>query len=67
MRKNFSSHIMNVFSANETSYDEIKNLMLDLAAGREMFDAEGNKIAKADAEAPDIEEAEEVLEDTDNA
>lgn len=51
MRKNFSSHIMNVFSANETSYDEIKNLMLDLAAGREMFDAEGKKIVKADAEA----------------
>ena len=51
MAKNFSTHIMNVFSANETNYDEIRNLMLDLAQGREMFDEEGNKIAKADAEA----------------
>ena len=51
MAKNFSAHIMSVFSANETSYDEIKNLMTDLAYGREMFDAEGNKISKAEAEA----------------
>ena len=47
---NFSQNVMNVFAQNETNYDEVKNLMTDLAKGREMFDADGNKIAKADAE-----------------
>lgn len=49
-KMNFSSHIMNVFSQNETNYDGVKNLMSDLALGREMFDDEGNRVSKADAE-----------------
>ena len=50
MVKNFSQNVMNVFMQNDTNYSEVKNLMTDLARGREMFDADGNKIAKADAE-----------------
>ena len=49
-KMNFISHIMNVFSQNETNYDGVKNLMSDLALGREMFDDEGNRVSKADAE-----------------
>lgn len=46
----FSSHIMNVFAQNETSYEGVRNLMSDLAMGREMFDEDGNKIPKVVAE-----------------
>lgn len=46
----FSNHIMNVFTSMETSYDELKNLMCDLAFHREMFDDEGNKIPTQVAE-----------------
>ena len=49
-RMNFSNHVMNVFNHYETTYDEVKNLMSDLAMHREMFDEDGNKISKADAE-----------------
>ena len=50
MRKiNFSANVMNVFSEMGTSYDEVKNLMYDLAVGNEIFDGE-RVVPKAEAE-----------------
>lgn len=46
----FTSNVKNVFAKYETSYDEVKNLMSDLAMHREMYDDEGNKISKQEAE-----------------
>ncbi len=53
MRKlNFSAHVMNVFSEMETNYDEVKNLMFDLAMGNEIYDEEsGRVVPKQEAEA----------------
>lgn len=49
---NFSAHVMNVFSEMETNYDEVKNLMFDLAMGNEIYDEEsGRVVPKAEAEA----------------
>lgn len=45
----FSANIMNVFSEMETNYDEVKNLMFDLAIGNEIFDGE-RVVSKAEAE-----------------
>lgn len=48
---NFSAHVMNVFSEMETNYDEVKNLMFDLAMGNEIYDEEsGRVVPKAEAE-----------------
>ena len=41
---NFSTHVMNVFNEMETNYDEIKNLMYDLAMGNEIYDAESDRV-----------------------
>ena len=50
MRKyNFSANVMNVFSEMDTNYDEVKNLMFDLAMGNEIFDGE-RVVARAEAE-----------------
>ena len=46
----FSEHVKNVFSKFGTNYEEVKNLMSDLALKREMYDEDGNKITKAEAE-----------------
>ena len=46
---NFSTHVMNVFSEMETNYDEVKNLMFDLALGNEIFDGD-RVVPKAEAE-----------------
>lgn len=51
-KMNFSAHVMNVFNEMETNYDEIKNLMYDLAMGNEIYDAESDRvISKQEAEA----------------
>ena len=56
MRKNmnklvFSTHAMNLFNKFETSYEEINNLMYDLAMGNEIYDEESGKvISRRDAE-----------------
>lgn len=52
MRKiNFSNHVMNVFSEMKTNYDEVKNLMVDIAMGNEIYDAETDRVVpKAEAE-----------------
>lgn len=46
----FSSNVMNVFAKYETDYEDVKNLMTDLALRREMFDEEGNIVPKQEAE-----------------
>ena len=52
MRKiNFSNHVMNVFSEMKTNYDEVKNLMFDIAMGNEIYDALTDRVVpKAEAE-----------------
>ena len=51
-KMNFSAHVMNVFNEMETNYDEIKNLMFDLAMGNEIYDAESERvIPRQEAEA----------------
>lgn len=40
----FSAHVMNVFNELNTNYDEIKNLMFDLAMGNEIYDAESDRV-----------------------
>ena len=47
---NFSTHVVNVFSELETNYDEVKNLMFDLALGNEIFDGD-RVVSKQEAEA----------------
>ena len=50
MRKlNFSTHVMNVFSEMETNYDEVKNLMFDLAVGNDIYD-EDRLVPRTEAE-----------------
>lgn len=46
----FSNHINNVFAKAETTHEEVKNLLIDLALHREMFDADGNRISRSEAE-----------------
>lgn len=41
---NFSAHVMNVFNEMKTNYEEIKNLMYDLAMGNEIYDAESERV-----------------------
>lgn len=48
MKKNFSSHVMTVFSDFNTDHESMTNLMTDLALGREIYDGE-KKISKAEA------------------
>lgn len=45
----FSAHVMNVFNEMETNYDEVKNLMYDLAMGNEIYDGD-RVVSKAEAE-----------------
>lgn len=46
----FDAHDNNVFSTFNTDHVGMKNLMTDLALNREIFDADGNKVSKRDAE-----------------
>lgn len=51
-KMNFSERVNGIFAAMDTCYDEVNNLMQDLALGREMFDEEtGRAITKAEANA----------------
>lgn len=60
--KNFSEHINAVFSAMDTNYDEMNNLMQDVALGRELYDSESDrKITKAEASAKILEFSRKVL------
>lgn len=50
--KKFGEHTMAVFSDMNTSYDAMNNLMQDVALGREIYDAESDRvISKAEANA----------------
>lgn len=47
----FSSHALDTFNKFETNYDELNNLMFDLAMGNEIYDDEtGKVISRKDAE-----------------
>ncbi len=52
-RMNFStSHLVSLFGENGVyDWNGTKNLMFDLAEGRDVFDADGNLVSKADANA----------------
>ena len=66
MSKNFNEHTMAVFAANETNYEEVSNLMTDVALGREIYDAEtGRVISKAEANAKILDFSRQVLGITD--
>ena len=66
MAKNFDAHTMAVFSANNTDYDSISNLMTDVALGREIYDAEsGRVISKQEANAKILDFSRQVLGITD--
>ena len=73
--KNFSEHTKAVFAAMNTDYEAMNNLMQDVALGREIYDAENDRvISKAEANAKildfsrqilgitDVKDAKEVLE-----
>ena len=45
----FSNHVNNVFTALDFDYDSAKNLMLDLALHRDIFDADGNVVSRQEA------------------
>lgn len=62
----FTNNVKNVFAKYETSYDEVKNLMSDLAMHREMFDADGNKITKQEAEKTLLEISRDIFGLSDN-
>ncbi len=60
--KNFSEHTNAVFSAMNTNYDEMNNLMQDVALGRELYDTESDrKISKAEANAKILEFSRQIL------
>jgi hypothetical protein len=47
-----TTHLNNLFSGGENGYewDSVKNLMFDLSDGLDIFDEEGNKVHKKEAE-----------------
>lgn len=50
MGKNFSQHVLNVFANHKTTYEQISQLMKDVALGREIYDeATGRVISKNEA------------------
>lgn len=60
--KNFSEHTKAVFAAMETNYDEINNLMQDVALGREIYDSKSDrKISKAEANAKILDFSRKIL------
>ena len=64
--KNFNEHTKAVFAAMDTTYDEMNNLMQDVALGRELYDAESDrKISKAEANAKILEFSRQILGITD--
>ena len=58
----FSDRVMNIFSDMNTDHESMTNLMVDVAVGREMFDAESRTIiSKAAANAKILEFSQKVL------
>ena len=44
MKLTFSEHVNGVFAAMQTTYDAMNNLMQDVALGKEIYDAESDRI-----------------------
>lgn len=66
MVKKFSDHTMAVFTANDTDYESISNLMQDVALGREIYDSEtGRTISKAEANAKILDFSRQIMGITD--
>lgn len=66
MSKKFSNHVMSIFSAMETDYNSMNNLMQDLALGKEIYDSETDRvITKAEANAKVLDFSRQVLGITD--
>lgn len=66
MSKNFNEHTMAVFAANETNYEEVSNLMTDVALNKEIYDAEtGRAISRAEANAKILDFSRQVIGITD--
>lgn len=62
MSKKFNEHTMAVFAAMETDYDQMNNLMQDVALGREIYDSEsGRVISKAEANAKILDFSRQVM------
>lgn len=49
MRVNLSTNTINVLSSMDMNIDEMRNLMQDVALGREILNCKGEKVSKADA------------------
>ena len=64
MYKTFDERTMAVFAEMETSYEDMNNVMQDLALGREIFEA-GEKISNAEANAKVLEFSHKILGITD--
>lgn len=59
---NFSARVLDVFSAFNTDHDGMTRLMSDLALGREIYDAESDRvISKAEAEATVLDFSRQIL------
>lgn len=64
--KTFSAEIMQIFADNNTDYESMNNLMQDLALGREMYDAENDRVlSKAEAEAKVLDFSRKIFRITD--
>ncbi len=64
--KKFNEQTMAVFAAMDTDYEQISNLMTDVALGREIYDAEsGRTISKAEANAKILDFSRQVMGITD--
>ena len=60
--KNFSEHTKAVFAAMNTDYDAMNNLMQDVALGREIYDAENDRvISKSEANAKILDFSRQIL------
>ncbi len=46
----FSNHVNNVFAQNNTTHEGIVNLFTDLALHRDMYDEDGNRLSRQEAE-----------------
>ena len=60
--KNFNEHTMAVFANMNTNYDAMNNLMQDVALGREIYDAESDRvITKSEANAKILDFSRQIL------
>lgn len=61
-RMNFSSRVLGIFDAFSTDYESMTQLMKDLAKGRDIYDAESDRVvSKAEAEATVLDFSRQVL------